>query len=339
METLIRKVLNLPPRKTPDLASEQTADPWSQAGKTVQSATRRREHSVWAPVETNRSSKVWHKILRGLVVAVLVLVLFSGLRSMFFPAQNAAPAQEIPASVYFPQAAAGGIAERYVSAYYTWDEAAADARAKALSLDLSGGPVSTGNFGWDGTGKQAVNATNVVAIKAKNDVEGTVTVRYTVTPYKSEQKKWIAQAPQVRAADVSVQIINGRTAVVGSPALVAVPDAGNAPSTGEQILDDPQVTEATAEYATTFFRAYGEGGDVSALTAPGTQIAGIGGVALERVSKWTVLTGTADTRQAVATVQWRINDATTLDQSYDVTLQRVTSGGTERWQVATIQGK
>lgn len=342
MEAFIRKLLNLPPKKQQEPANVElpASDPWSEAGRAVQqSANKQKSHSAWSPVDTQRSDKVWHRLVRGLVVVVLLFILAAGVRTIFFSGNRAAPAQEVSSTVYFPQTAAGGVAERYVANYYTWDQAAADRRAQALSIDRVGGPVASGTFGWDGKGKQTVNTTNVVSVDPENDKVGVVTVRFNVTPYKYEGKAWVAKAPRVMAADVKVQIIEGRAAVVGTPALVAVPPVPPAPGTTNEILDDPQITRDTAEYATTFFRAYGEEKDVTALTAPGAQIAGIGGLRLERVSKWSVLSGDADQRHAVATVQWRINDATTLDQSYDVTLMRVTSGDTERWQVAALQGK
>ena len=339
MEKFLRKLLNLPEKKPKPAETEATVDPWNQAAAAAKNVTTQKNNAAWSPVEVQPRAKLWHRIVRGLVIAVLVFFLLAGMRTVLFPSKSTATAPAVPSTVYFPNVAAGGVAERYVSSYYTWDENDKDKRARALSLDSAGGQVESGAFGWDNKGKQTVNSTNVVAVKPESDSVGTVTVRYTATPYKLEKKEWKPQAQQVRAADVKIQVINDRVAVIGTPALVSIPEASSAPLTDQNIMDDPAITESTSEYATTFFKAYGSETDVSALTAPGAQIAGMGGTKLERVVKWTVLTGEADQRHAVATVKWKLNDATTLDQSYDVTLKRVTSGQTERWQVAAIQGK
>lgn len=340
-----RTLLNLPEKSAQEDAGRTkaapSADPWNVAGQAAaeRAAQTRHSGSGWTPVEPVRSARVWQRVLRGLVVAVLLFFLLAGVRTVFFSGDGADQGQAIPEAEFFPETAAAGVAERYVKSYYTWDAATPDARASALSLDLAGGSVESGSFGWDETGKQTVQTATVANVEAQSRTQAIVTVRYDVTPYTMEGEDWVPGTRRTSAADVTVQVLDGRVSVVGPPALVAIPEAPSAPGTDSGTVVDPSIADETREYATTFFRAYGQNADVAALTVPGARITGIGGIELDRVTEWTVETGTGDERQAAATVTWLLPEGTTLDQSYDVTLQQVTSGNTERWQVAAIQGK
>lgn len=339
-ETKQKKPKAQPPGAAPGGYGATPGSVWQAAAQQAQPARAESGPAVaWVPVQPSRGGKVWPLVLRGLVIAVAVIVGWVGLRTIFFPPRQETASQQLPASLTFPTTAAGGVASRYVSSFYTWEQGQEAARAKAITLDTAGGTVESGAFGWDGVGKQSAGGAGVVNVSASSATEGRVTVRFTVTPYTGKPGEWKPGTASVRAADVRVQIIDGRVAVVGPPALVAVPEAGEASNTEPDRIEDTELAAATKDYATSFFTAYGKDTDVSALVAPGSTVTGLGAYELESITRWTVFTADGDTRPAIVSLRWRDPATKTLlEQTYSLTLQRVTGGNTERWQVASITG-
>ena len=75
---------------------------------------------------------------------------------------------------------------------------------------------------------------------------------------------------------------------------------------------------------------------MSAVAAPSARIDGLNGLyRLGELTTWQVFTGTGDTRDAFATVEWKSGSAV-VTQNYRITLTQVTSGDTARWQVASL---
>lgn len=344
----IRKILGLPESRSSRGKEPQPETTYGQAATSVWTAAEAeakdeavsQAHPAWTPVRTTRAGRVWPMVLRGLVALLCLIVAVAGVRAIFFPVRTQQATQQGPSAEAFPQVAAAGVATRFVGSFYTWEQGQGPARARALTLDAAGGVSEQGAYGWAGTGKQSATNASVVAISPSSAEEGRVTVRFTLTAYTGQVGAWKATKATTRAADVNVRVIDGRVAVVGMPALVAVPEAGEAPNGPDELVGDEQVTASTKEYATSFFRAYGSDPNIDALVAPGSRIQGLGGYELVSVSTWLVYTGDGDERPATAVVQWRDpTNKTVLEQSYSVTLQRVTGGNTERWQIARLTGK
>lgn len=130
------KLLNLPvPEKKegspPDAANAR------QAASAATRAAEPASTTPWTPMETTRKQRAWTVLIRWGAAAVIVLLCLLGVRQLLRPDTRPVE-QNLPVALQFPQAAAQGIASRFAAAYYSWDESAPDARAKALSVDYAG---------------------------------------------------------------------------------------------------------------------------------------------------------------------------------------------------------
>ncbi|MEE2524496.1 conjugal transfer protein [Pseudarthrobacter sp. J47] len=288
--------------------------------------------------EKTRSATTWKRIFRVFLIVVLSFAVISGVRSWFNPTQNQ-KSLSVPVSATFPTAAAGGVAERFAVNYFTWEEGNGTGRAAALSQDMAGSGEGTA-AGWDGKGKQEAASPYVVGVDVHDSDKATVTVAVTITPYSrdpQDAKKWVVGKAQGMALEVPVRIADNRVIVTGNPGAVALPAPGkvDAPNVG---TDDSQLTSATKEYAKQFFAAYGKDRDTSAITAPEANIPGLAGaMEFKDLTGWTVEQAGGDTRQGRATVRWAVG-ASTIEQTFTVTLTKVTGAGAERWQVSQLVG-
>lgn len=283
----------------------------------------------------NRSG--WYVFLRGLVVAVLVFMVFLGVRSLFRPLDPPAPVvQEIPAAVQYPSAAASGLAERFTTAYLTWNEANADARGARLQLaGWSGDP----KIGWNGSGRQSVSGqVTTAAVDATSTTSGSVTVVADVNTW-AKTADGLAENPTRRtlALRVPVALTDGLLSVSAAPALVAVPRVP-APAGGSRPDLDSDLSTETRSAAEAFFTAYATDTDLTAITAPGAQIDGLGGaVTFGRITSWQVSEPLSnDEAAATAVVVWLGPDGSEAAQTYNLTLRKVASGTTSRWQIYRI---
>lgn len=311
---------------------------WASASA-VATQTRQRPTAapVWTATEEKRGPKFWVVFVRGLLVTVLLLAVITGVRSWIWPNQGPEP-EAVPASITFPSIAASGVAERFATAYLSWDEDTPDPRATALSAVVAGG--SAGPLGWDGTGKQDVDNVHAESVQIDDQDTARVIVSGTVTPFtKAEEPdaEWVAGDPRPVAVQVKVEIINGRAVVDGRPGYVAIPEPAQIPAR-EVPPKDSELTTATRTNVEQFFTAYGEQEDVSALTAPDSQIVGLGGaLVFSQLSSWTVYDGEGDTHEATAVVEWTSGSAL-IEQTYTLTLVQVTGAGSNRYQISSLSG-
>lgn len=297
----------------------------------------------WQGEQVPMRQRFWYVLLRGLVVAVLLAMVVTALRTWFFDSrEQVTPPAPIPADVLYPASAASGVAIRFAHAYLSWDELDPDKRVNALRAAGWQGDEAAG---WDRKGKQTTGLVTVARIAAESETRGSVTVVATVTPWKITPREGDKPAsskpgnPETIALRVPVDVSpNGALTVAAEPATVALPTGVE--QDGRPLPDvDTDLSAETRSGAEAFFRAYGEETDMTAITAPGSTIVGLGGVlTFEGLSGWQVAPANgADSAQAVATVTWITKGGETqLQQTYYLTLQRTTAGSTARWQVLDI---
>lgn len=274
------------------------------------------------------------RALRVLVIAVLVLFLFLGVRAALAP-KATVPAAQLPIQATFPQAAAGGAAVRFAPIYATWSQDAAEQRREGMATVWGGDPAS----GWNGKGWQTAAAPAVVGVNVQDAATARVTVVMTITSWTKDSKgKQTNLTHRPMALEIPVSVDPAGTArVSGVPVWVAVPTVLQ-PQTGTTNTDaDSTATAATKAGAEAFFVAYGRDTDLNSLTAPGSTLIGLNGaLTLDSLRSWTVHSVTGDNAQATAEVIWATPNGATVTQTYQVTLRRTTSGDASRWQVLTL---
>jgi hypothetical protein len=320
----------------PATGSEPQSQPAPSAPSTLSA-----DPPPWAPDEDPAGRKLWATALRVLLALVLLFVIGTGIRAIFWPygfGGKPAVTGTNPTGD-FPTGEAAATAARFAGAYLTWDERNRDLRAKAITLDLAAGLDAT--VGWNGEGVQTVRGIypGQVTVDASGRT-GHVVVLAWVVPYKEVGAKWVEQPPVWHRLSVPVERGATRLVVSGPPAYVAE-------SPNSITRDDPQPSEPDVELTTrtepdaaAFFEAYATSDSAtSAIAASSAQIPSLdGAVRLKALKAWTVEAGSADRRTAAATVVWQLTGTgTELEQNYRLTLLRSTAAdGTERWQVAEL---
>lgn len=307
---------------------------WVAAGEEVERA----QVAESLPWQTERTTgRAWYwRLLRGALVVAAIIVMLVGLRTMFFPVTAEQTAAQIDPATQFPTTDAAGVAERFTTAYLSWDQDAPEARSAALALDVPS-LSETERFGWDGTGWQTATEAHTITVDATDETNATVTVVVQLATKIDEANtttRWTALA-------VPVAVSSGRVIVTGPPASVAVPSPTPVAvdETAAPVMEDTEIARTTKTYAESFFTAYGRDDDVSSLTAPGAGVAGLGGLyELSTLKTWSVIEGSGNTRSARAVVQWKDAAGSTIEQTYRLTLAKVSGGASTRWQVASIDG-
>lgn len=313
-----------------DMPDEDASEP-SQANRVTTDVP-------WVEHDESRRDTFFRVALRVVVYVVLFMLILTGLRSWFFDRNNDdTKPTPVPAAAVYPQAAASGVAERAARSYLSWDEDHTDQRAAQLDLDFAPDALKE-NAGWNQRGKQTVNTAATLAVNVTDESTARVTVAVLVTPWAKEKGKWEAGDEVWRTLEMPVIDTTRRLVVPTLPALVGMP-APDAVDLGEEPDADSAATTASRPDAQAFFESYGTKADVSALTAPGEDLTGLGDKAatMANLREWTVYTGDDKTRSARAVVEWEVGD-TTLTQPYDLTLVAVAQGEQRRWQIASVGG-
>lgn len=284
----------------------------------------------WESIPVNRGSRrIW--VYRGVLIVLIGLPWLVGVVRMVNPPAAAAPVATQTAAA-FPDTAGAAVAQRFAVSYLSWNAEAPEDRTSALALDVPG-LSNDDKFGWNGKGHQAASNATTVSIDAESPKVATVTVAARVVPYGSGDKAGTARWSGLA---IPVELRGGRVVVTGQPAAVAVQAPTGSSSTQKNRDEDTALGQRTESYAKSFFTAYGTDADVSAVAAPSARIAGLNGLyRLGELTTWQVFTGTGDTRDAFATVEWKSGSAV-VTQNYRITLTQVTSGDTARWQVASL---
>lgn len=281
-------------------------------------------------VVNRKRNPVW-PWLQGLAAVALVIVIIAAFRVVTFgltPAQQQAPAQ---AGDTFPWTSASGVAERFVSTYYTFNETAPKQRTDALA-----GIVPAGVDVSAGDAHGVTRATDASAV-ATSTVGGSrfVTVSFTYWVYALKGSDWQPTGSQRLDASVPVGVVNGTIVPTGAPALVPEPSQGTVSRQPAGV--DSALTSATADFGTAFFQTLYSDRDLSALTAPGTDLSSlkIPGASLDSVTSWQVANGTGDHRQASAVAKVKLGTAT-WTQRYQLDLVKAVAGNGDRWLVAGL---
>lgn len=270
------------------------------------------------------------RALRTVIIAAGVLLLLVGLRALVRPYPKPEPVV-LPASLAYERGAAQAVATRWVQAYLTLTEgdAGADSRAALLAQDTASNVDTSG--GLDVTAPQDVQVALPGSVQVSPDGRSSIVTVLARVKSGTTAARWVALA-------VPVGTDGRRPVVTGTGAFVALPPPGPAEQqTGSRPEQDSTLTAATRDRAAAWFTAYGAD-NLDALTgisAPGSQVAPIGGLTLKSVDTWQVDAGGPDTRAAVATVTWQ-SPSGQFKQTYQLTLSAVRAGSTTDWRVLTV---
>ncbi|MYZ39961.1 MULTISPECIES: conjugal transfer protein [unclassified Streptomyces] len=342
MSTL-RKMLNLP-EKQPGGGEEEKTDAGDERefGSGSEESGRRpapRAGLGWAEEEETSGRSFARRAGRVAIWCVIALATLTGVRTWVFPAKTPPPVIQADPQAEarkndVPVEAAQQIAARFARSYMNLNSADKDARTKELEADLAKGIDP--KLGWDGSGMQLVAQTIPGAVtqtgahRARVSVDVRVSVTTTVKGKAATTSGW-------RALEVPVAQVGDRVVVTGQPALVGLPGAVsyNAPQGPEA---DSSLSNATREVVKDFLTAWAAG-DADQASAPGADIEPLGsGMSLDALDSWVVDAGAGDRRTGTAVVRWALAGAQ-LQQTYQITITKVSAGGASRWQVDAVSAK
>lgn len=333
MPPWLRSLLNLPEPKEP--AGEGQAARRSADAPT--SPERRESVAPWQLGEAPPPPARWQRTLRVGAMVVLVLFALIGIRSVVRDSTSEpAPAPELPAAATFPEAAAAGAALRFVPVWATWSAETPEVRQEALA------PLWNGDqgAGWNGRGHQEAGGATVVQVAISGQSTARVTVALNVTTWEPDPEAATGrknQVTQLQSFAVPVQVTpDGRASVTGLPMPVAAPPKGTV-TTSPLDSQDSALSEDTRSYAVAFWTAYARDADLTAITAPGSTVAGLAGSAtFKQLTAWQVAATETDRTTAQATVELGRADGAITTHTYRVTLTKTSGGQSARWQVATL---
>ncbi|MEU9279511.1 conjugal transfer protein [Streptomyces sp. NPDC048341] len=295
----------------------------------------------WVPQEEKSGAAFARRFGRGLLWFVVVLAAITGVRQWFFPAKATAPTPKTTTTqaAAYPDEEAQAVAGRFARAYLTFDEEQPDERAKLLASVLPADTDTT--MGWDGHGNQDVLAVQPGTVTHGKQHQARVRVDVLIRPETTTttkgKKTTTAEAARWIGLDVPVVDTSGRVIVTGTPGLVGIPAHGpKAPDLSTAHVDT-ELSAATQSVVEKFFGAYASG-DTDTVTAPGASVPALpAGITYKDLSSWSVDDGTGSDRIGTAVVSWTLGGAT-VEQTYRVTLTRVSSSDAARWQVAEVHG-
>lgn len=341
MSTL-RKMLNLPEKQPRGGEEEKTAagnEREFDSGPEEPGRRPARAGLGWAEEEETSGRSFARRAGRVAIWCVIALAALTGVRTWVFPAKTPPPVTHTDPQAEarkddVPVEAAQQIAARFARSYMNLNSADKDARAKELEADLAKGIDP--KLGWDGSGMQLVAQTIPGAVtqtgahRARVSVDVRVSVTTTVKGKAATTSGW-------RALEVPVAQVGDRVVVTGQPALVGLPGAVsyNAPEGPEA---DSGLSNATREVVKDFLTAWAAG-NADQASAPGADIEQLGsGMSLDALDSWVVDAGAGDRRTGTAVVRWALAGAQ-LQQTYQITITKVSAGGASRWQVDAVSAK
>ncbi|MFH9355155.1 conjugal transfer protein [Kitasatospora sp. NPDC017646] len=302
------------------------------------------------PQDEKSGAVALRRLGRGVLWTVVVLAAVTGVRSWIVPpkAPPAPAPQPLSTGPAFPTAEAQALAGRFARAYMTWDEGAAQQRAAALAALLPTG-ADTG-MGWDGKGRQEVIDTQPDAVTPGAQGQARVRVEVLVRSGASAAAQPTAQpgvpapAPSAPAAqwvalEVPVATAAGHLVVSGQPGLVGLPEHGPALQRPPAVETDAALSTSTQPIIEAFFKGYaGGGGTSAAATAPGAVLPPLpAGIEFRSLTAWALDRGDGTDRVGTARVSWGIGGAQ-IEQTYRVSLTRVSSSAAATWQVSAVYG-
>lgn len=311
----------------------------ASAGKTSSSQSHAAEEPtpLWQTASVRSGGKssdsMLKKLMRWAVIFLLILFTWIGLRTAIWGNNDSSQQQaQLPLSAQYPQEQAAGIAQRFATAFLTFEEGKEEERAKALSPYYSGGEAS-GKLGWDGKGKQSAANAVVLSVEPISDEKARVIVLADVTSYD----KGKATGTKPVALEMSVSVSEKGAAVYGNPAYVGLPNPPEVAAENTESFDT-DLAQQTKESAQEFFTAYANNDTLDSVTAPGAHIVGLNGAVKNPVlTKWNVGSGSDTERTAWATVTYQTNGST-VTNTYQLALVKVSGGESAKWQIKEIKG-
>lgn len=329
---VVRKILNLEPVPDPGTKPEQApaAQPVEKppaapgAGENPQDTA-----DFFTPIPTKPT--IGQRIFRILAFSVLILLVWIGVRTVIWGNQSRQAAAPVPISATFPAATAEGTASRAAVAFLTWQEGEAGVQARAAALKpyfSTVGVDADGKMGWNGKGTQRAENPTVMRVQVLD--ESTARVLVVVDVVRGE-------ARTTTGLEMTVKVIDGAAAVVGTPGVVAVPTAPTIKATAASQVDS-ELTQATKPEAQSFFSIFATSDSLDSVAAPGAKIHGLAGAwGTAKVATWAVNAGDDKTRTATAEVTFE-KDGVQLKQVFTLSLVKVSGPSADQWKISEIHG-
>lgn len=328
---VVRKILNLEPVPDPGTKPEQAPaaqpvekPPAPGAGENPQDTA-----EFFTPIPTKPT--IGQRIFRILAFSVLILLVWIGVRTVIWGNQSRQAAAPVPISATFPAATAEGTASRAAVAFLTWQEGEAGVQARAAALKpyfSTVGVDADGKMGWNGKGTQRAENPTVMRVQVLD--ESTARVLVVVDVINGEARK-------TTGLEMTVKVIDGAAAVVGTPGVVAVPTAPTIKATAASQVDS-ELTQATKPEAQSFFSIFATSDSLDSVAAPGAKIHGLAGAwGTAKVATWAVNAGDDKTRTATAEVTFE-KDGVQLKQVFTLSLVKVSGPSADQWKISEIHG-
>lgn len=249
---------------------------------------------------------------------------------MIWGNQSRQAAAPVPISATFPAATAEGTASRAAVAFLTWQEGEAGVQARAVALKpyFSTLGDADGKMGWNGKGTQRAENPTVMRIQVIDETTARVLVVVDVVR---------GEARTTTGLEMTVKVIDGAAAVVGTPGVVAVPTAPTIKATAASQVDS-ELTQATKPEAQSFFSIFATSDSLDSVAAPGAKIHGLAGAwGTAKVTTWAVNAGDDKTRTATAEVTFD-KDGVQLKQVFTLSLVKVSGPSADQWKISEIHG-
>lgn len=329
---VVRKILNLEPVPDPGTKPEQApaAQP-AEKPPAAQEAGQNPQDTAefFTPIPTKPT--IGQRIFRILAFSALILLVWIGVRTVIWGNQSRQAAAPVPISATFPAATAEGTASRAAVAFLTWQEGEAGVQARAAALKpyfSTVGVDADGKMGWNGKGTQRAENPTVMRIQVLD--ESTARVLVVVDVINGE-------ARTTTGLEMTVKVIDGAAAVVGTPGVVAVPTAPTIKATAASQVDS-ELTQATKPEAQSFFSIFATSDSLDSVAAPGAKIHGLAGAwGTAKVTTWAVNAGDEKTRTATAEVTFD-KDGVQLKQVFTLSLVKVSGPSADQWKISEIHG-
>lgn len=275
--------------------------------------------------------------IRGLVFLVAAVLLAGGVKNVVAGDDTATPA-ELAAAVKaelgytgFPTEAAEAFAVRFTREYLTFDESADD-DGRTTRLATYSPEAITGDWGWEGDGKQDVITGPFVALPTKPNDEHYATIAVTAQVKTGE---WLSLAVPVYANNTGALVIAGPPAFIAQPRLAEEPVRDN-------VMDEDDDTAAvlTEKVFPGFLSAWAASNttELDRYITPDATVEArtglLGAVAYASVDEVKIPVGD-DTRKGTVKVRWSTEKSGTFSQTYNVVIVKNADGN---WSVKDISG-
>lgn len=358
---IVKKILNLEGLGEVEPQPAEKPNPFTQASTkqppaatTSPSTGSRRVRGAgetFTQVEQGKTTKLVRRILRVLFALALFVVLVNGVKAIANPPKQVVkvmPAKKVEFKTGQGQAVAARWARSYLALPGENNDAGTKARDDALAVDTASGVNVTPEVNPKGktTVQQVISGDVSVQDATHATAEvfaqvADVTTKTSKGKDGKETKSETTSAPRWVRLLVPVANDGRRVVVTGTPVFAALPAPGKVTQARTMSGDtDSATTTETKPSAEALFRAMGsdDAAAVNAVTAPGADVAPLAsGITFEKLADWKVSPGSSTTRDATATVVWKLGSSgAEFTQTYRVSLSNVAAGDSTSWRVNSI---